>query len=138
MTSRLLALTCLLVVTCSAEVRTITVLDTGSMKPVLRGGERLEVVHVPWASLRVGMVVVFQPTWRDGWVVHRIVGHEGKRWITKGDNVLWRDPGYLIEDRYVGCVEVDRRSQLTERPDAGFAKADRRSQSKAYANQNRE
>jgi signal peptidase I len=93
-------------------IKRIEVLDTGSMVPTLRGGEKLDVIPVPFEKLRVGYLVVFLPAWNARPVVHRIVGHEGGRFITRGDAILYPDPGYLTADNYVGVVEVDARSAL--------------------------
>lgn len=85
----------------------VTVLPTGSMRPALVGGELLTVVQMDWADLRPGMVCVYwnRQLNREVPVLHRIQHSAGRdRFVMKGDNNVWNDPGYMTPEDLLGVV----------------------------------
>ncbi len=79
-----------------------------SMWPCIWPGERISVVQVKPASLKVGDIVVFKRC--SAIIIHRIVkvgifgGQEMLQ--TQGDNVAWRDPP-IARDQVLCCVASD-------------------------------
>lgn len=88
---------------------TAHILDTRSMEPELRAGDLITVMAAPYSSLRIGSRVVRMDAWRRYSVPHVIVRNEGTptmpRWVTQGINNKRPDPGWLLEDNYVGVWE---------------------------------
>src|SRR5512140_4032334 len=61
-----------------------------SMLPTLREGD--EVLLEPAAELALGEVVVARVPSRRGTILHRVVGLDGARVVTRGDACLRSDP----------------------------------------------
>src|SRR5580693_5340186 len=80
----IIGITSLLLARCEAEE--IRVRDTGSMKGWLApGGAWLHLDPVPFASVKVGDVIIYRHR-KAGLVCHRVIEvHPGKVW-TKGDS----------------------------------------------------
>ncbi len=77
--------------------------DTGSMEPTMTGCDLL--VYGPADDVEVGDVVIFDAPWRDGLVIHRIVGESPRGYVLKGDANASPDPMAIPEDRIVAEVE---------------------------------
>lgn len=60
-----------------------TTAGTGSMEPVLDGGEVL--IYTDIGEVEEGDLIVFEDTARDIDIVHRVVGEEDAGYLTKGD-----------------------------------------------------
>lgn len=76
--------------------------DTGSMEPTMTGCDLL--VYGPADDVEVGDVVIFDAPWRDGLVIHRVVGTTPKGYVLKGDANDAPDPMAVPEDRIVAEV----------------------------------
>lgn len=82
-----------------------------SMYPTLEEGDMVVVVGVPYSSLKVGDIIVYDPpcSMTGNSVIHRIVGVEpgGTGFITKGDNNYATDQSADIATGPVtaSCVE---------------------------------
>ncbi|PSP79167.1 signal peptidase I [Halobacteriales archaeon QS_1_68_20] len=76
--------------------------DTGSMEPTMRGCDLL--VYGPADDVEVGDVVIFDAPWRDGLVIHRIVGETSQGYVLKGDANAAPDPMLVPEKRVVAEV----------------------------------
>ena len=93
----------------------ITVGWTGSMRPALRGGERLEChLDVPYEDLKPGDIVLFKSYFRPAFhqdqpIIHRLVRKTPRGWITKGDNNERCDVGLMTESLYIGVVYLNER-----------------------------
>ena len=83
-----------------------------SMLPTLEDGDLVVIQHVPFSSLQVGDIIVYNPpcSATGSSVIHRIIEPSGGGFITKGDNNLGTDPsegisrGAITADCYVGKV----------------------------------
>lgn len=82
----------------------VSIADTGSMEPVLTGGDLYVMMPVKWVDVREGMIVVFKCDWAKTWVVHRVMSKSRWRAITKGDANQARDPGYLRPENLIGLL----------------------------------
>lgn len=79
--------------------------DSGSMRPVLQGGEIFIVMPIKWTDLRVGQIVIFRCDWaKEGRVVHRVIAKGKFRAITKGDHNMRPDPGYIRPQDLLGVL----------------------------------
>ena len=77
---------------------------SGSMWPLLRPGDQVEVTPVPLADLRPGALVVRAVP--DGsFVVHRLLGLQGETIITGGDALPRADPPWPA-DQLAGRVSA--------------------------------
>jgi signal peptidase I len=72
--------------------------DTGSMEPSTVGCDLH--VYSPVGAVEEGDVVIYDPDWRSGLVVHRVVEARPDGYVFQGDNNRYPDP------------EVVQRSQL--------------------------
>ena len=102
-----------------AQGRPVTLPVWGiSMLPMLRDGDRVQVVPVTGARARVGDIVVRAES--SGPVIHRVVGwwpsRAAWRLLTKGDGSLRLDPPLRVE-RVVGRVVARVRDGCVERLD---------------------
>ena len=86
--------------------------STTSMLPTLRPGDELIVVGETSAGAEPGALVVIRND--NAWVVHRLirrkVSEEGFCLLTKGDNRLLADPGY-VGPAPVGVVKRIQRGE---------------------------
>jgi hypothetical protein len=89
-----------------------------SMRPLLRDGDRVHVLPVTVADVRVGHVVVL--TGPSGPVIHRLVGwwpgRVGRRLLTKGDGSPRLDPP-VVPEGLVGRVAARVRDGHVRRLD---------------------
>jgi signal peptidase I len=86
----------------------------GSMRPLLRPGDRIRFVPCRVEEVRRGDVIIFTPPGQEERVVHRVVstGPGGIR--TKGDANPCRDTGNLRQEDIVGrAVSVERNGKVT-------------------------
>lgn len=74
-----------------------------SMEPTLHSGQMVELVQVPFSSLQVGDIVVFEHG--SGRVIHRIRQISRDRLWTKGDNNAMRDGWWVHANEVVGVVK---------------------------------
>jgi len=79
---------------------------SGSMKPVLMGGERVDVTVVPFDQIEVGQMVVFWPCWKRTPVIHLAIRHEKRGIVTKGIDNRDEDPGYMTADNFIGTAVI--------------------------------
>lgn len=75
---------------------------TGSMEPLIHGGDYLVIAYTPFAELQVGQVVVLK--YNEARVVHRIEAQIGDGWITSGDSNPRIDREVMTRDHYIGTV----------------------------------
>jgi len=83
--------------------------DTGSMKPLIHGGDYIAVdFSYPYSSLRAGQVVLYRANWRPVGslpVSHRTAQKDGLGWIMSGDNNRYYENRWrMTEDNYLGLV----------------------------------
>jgi signal peptidase I len=78
--------------------------DTGSMDPATVGCDVL--VYTPATDVAVGDVVVYDPDWRQGLVVHRVVAERDDGYVLAGDNNSAPDPGVVSRDQFVAEVRL--------------------------------
>lgn len=86
---------------------TVRILPTGSMLPLLKGGEVLAVKQVRWEDLKVGDICLYwnRQVRGDVPVLHRLqFFRSSDRAVMKGDNNLWNDPGYMTPGDLLGVV----------------------------------
>lgn len=76
--------------------------DTGSMEPTLGGCDLL--LYGPADDVDVGDVVIFDAPWRDGLVIHRVVGETSAGYVTRGDANPVPDPEPVPRGRVVAEV----------------------------------
>lgn len=80
--------------------------DTGSMRPTISEHTILVFVR-DWENTGVGDIVdriPSEPIKGGGTYVHRIVGERGGDYVTQGDGNMWRDPGVMDKNHYLGTV----------------------------------
>ena len=82
--------------------------NTGSMLPVLKGGEFFAVQVADFAKVQVGQVIVYYWPSRQINVVHRIVAIKdtprGRAVFCKGDSNPLRDPISVTDAEFVGVA----------------------------------
>jgi signal peptidase I len=86
----------------------------GSMRPLLRPGDRIRFVPCRVEEVRRGDVIIFISPGQDERIIHRVdsTGPEGIR--TKGDANPFRDTGNLRQEDIVGrAVSVERNGKVT-------------------------
>ncbi len=89
----------------------LVVVTSGSMSPTLERGHLLILQNRAPENILVGDIIVFEATWNDDPVVHRVVRIEtvGEEihWFTQGDNRDTNpseDPGYRVYEDIIGVV----------------------------------
>lgn len=80
--------------------RVLTVLPTGSMRPMFDEKAYLVVAPAPFASVRVGDIITFKHPRLGAPVVHRVMEKHGRRLWTKGDHNTRPDDVYVTEGNY--------------------------------------
>ena len=84
--------------------------NTGSMRPVLAGGELVLVVSRPIGEVRRGQVVVFSRG--AALIIHRVIARgevDGETWLaTKGDANEVRDSGRVTASEFVVVVALPK------------------------------
>lgn len=85
-----------------------------SMAPFLRDGDQLYVQKTPWNRLRIGNLVVCEPSSSKHPVIHRLVGWQYRIntqfGILKGDSLLYKDSFFLTPHNYLGRVWARERN----------------------------
>lgn len=84
--------------------RLVTVMPTGSMKPVFDERSMLVVEPAPYASLQVGDIVTYRHPRFGLPVVHRITEKRGDTFWAKGDNNSQGDDVCITSENYEGRV----------------------------------
>jgi hypothetical protein len=86
-----------------------------SMNPILKSGDRLQILPCDGEEIRPGDVIVFIPPGGESKIVHRVVsvGSEGIK--TRGDNCEDVDPCVLSPDHIFGRVVYARRRNRRRR-----------------------
>jgi signal peptidase I len=95
--------------TSAAELRAkgkflATVDYSGSMRPLLKGGDELLVTVVPFEQVRAGMVVVYWPHWKHCPVVHLVVGEAPGGFRCKGIDNPDMDPEPMTAATFIGVA----------------------------------
>ena len=75
-----------------------------SMNPTLKAGDVLMTIPYEDQKIRVGDIVVFQPSEEMGYVVHRVVSYDLCVVKTRGDNNSKVDPYVIHPNRIMGKV----------------------------------
>jgi signal peptidase I len=72
--------------------------ESTSMLPTLEEGDQVVLLNVPFSSLKLGDIIVYNPpcSQNGGSVIHRIVAFADGGVITKGDNNQYTDPAGAI------------------------------------------
>ena len=96
------------------ELKTINYIGP-SMKPILKPGDRLQIIPYHGQKIRGGDVVVFIPPGGEVKIIHRViyVGSQGIK--TRGDNCNQADPWALSSDHILGRVVCARRGNRRRR-----------------------
>lgn len=76
--------------------------DTGSMEPTQVGCDVL--VYTPANDVEVGDVVVYDPEWRSGLVIHRVIAEHEDGYVLKGDNNPAPDPEIVTDAQIISEV----------------------------------
>lgn len=84
---------------------------TGSMRPVLRGGERVLVVPCRMAEVQVGDVIDYYDARREMHICHRVIGRTVTLWgapalLVKGDHNAERDRVLVTAENLTGKITV--------------------------------
>lgn len=78
--------------------------NTGSMKPLLQGGE-FAVTIKDYPSIKQGQVLVYNATYHDKPIIHRAVEHDSHGWLMAGDNSPRSESWARVTDQnYLGTV----------------------------------
>jgi hypothetical protein len=80
-----------------------------SMNPVLKPGDRLQVISCNGQEIRRGDVIVFIPPGRDSKVVHRVISVNSLGVKTRGDNCNQEDDWVLSREHIIGRVVAAQR-----------------------------
>jgi len=75
-----------------------------SMNPILRAGDRLQIIPSGQEEIRRGDVIVFIPPGHETKVVHRVVSVGSQAFRTRGDSCPQVDPWVLSPDQILGRV----------------------------------
>lgn len=80
-----------------------------SMEPTIKDGAKLFLVSVDFESLYVGEIVIYANSfYPEDSLTHRLVRKTPKGWITKGDNNLTEDRGFVTRDNLIGAIAFVR------------------------------
>ncbi len=82
----------------------IATASSGSMEPLILKGDEVEVERVDFTSLKKGYIIAFWNEDLQNVVVHRFYKLEQGKIVTKGDNNLIADVGYVEEENFLGRV----------------------------------
>lgn len=77
---------------------------SGSMEPLILKGDEIEVKRVAFKSLKKGDVIAFWSEELRNVVVHRFYKLERGKIVTKGDNSLIADSGYVLKKNFLGVL----------------------------------
>ena len=77
---------------------------TGSMKPLLKGGEYVVTVY-RYDDIRTGEVLVYTATYHDKPIIHRAVQKDGYGWLMSGDSSPRSESwARVTKDNYLGTA----------------------------------
>jgi hypothetical protein len=77
---------------------------TGSMKPLLKGGEYVVTVY-RYDAIRTGEVLVYTATYHDKPIIHRAVQKDGYGWLMSGDSSPRSESwARVTKDNYLGTA----------------------------------
>ena len=80
------------------------VTNTGSMKPLLRGGE-YAVTVAKFSEVKQGQVLVYRATYNANPIIHRAVEHDRDGWIMSGDSAKHTETwARVTAANYLGTV----------------------------------
>ena len=82
-----------------------------SMNPMLKSGDRLQIVSCDLEEIRVGDVVVFYSPEDETKVVHRVVCADSDKIKTRGDNCNYEDDWVLGRENILGRVVSAQRGK---------------------------
>ena len=83
-----------------------------SMNPTLKAGDVLMTIPYEDRKIRVGDIVVFQPSEEMRHVVHRVVSYDSCGVKTRGDNNSKADPYVIPPSRIIGKVVALQRGNI--------------------------
>lgn len=84
--------------------RAHVVSDTGSMRPVLDGGDYVAVVSA-WDKVKKGDILVYRATYNANPIVHRAAAKDAHGWIMSGDSAKHSESwARVTEANYLGTV----------------------------------
>jgi signal peptidase I len=83
-----------------------------SMNPTLKAGDVLTTIPYEDRKIRVGDIVVFQPSEGMRHVVHRVVSYDSCGVKTRGDNNPKADPYVMPPSRIIGKVDSVKRGNI--------------------------
>ena len=89
-----------------------TVDFSGSMAPLLKGGDELLVTVVPFEQVRVGMVVFYWPHWKPCPVVHLVIAQTKRGFICKGIDNRDADPEPMTAATFIGKTSRFNQTEL--------------------------
>lgn len=89
---------------------------TGSMRPLLEGGDYVVLKRVPYAEIKEGDVLSYYATWQSATapaVIHRAVQKDAYGWIMSGDSVSTTESfARVTEHNYLGkLIAIYRKSK---------------------------
>ena len=96
------------------ELKTMTYIGP-SMRPILKPGDRLQVISYDRQRIRRGDVVVVVPPGGAAKIIHRVVSAGSQGIKTRGDNCNRVDQWVLSPDRILGRVLYARRRNRRRR-----------------------
>lgn len=77
---------------------------TGSMKPLLQGGEHVVTVSA-FADVRKGQVLVYHADYNRNPIIHRAVQKDGHGWLMSGDSAPRSESWARVTgENYIGTV----------------------------------
>jgi hypothetical protein len=77
---------------------------TGSMKPLLQGGEYAVTVK-EYANVKLGQVLVYNATYHNTPIIHRAVDKDSHGWLMAGDTAARSESWARVTDQnYLGTV----------------------------------
>ena len=104
-----------------------TVPATGSMRPAFNDGDTAVIVAGRWEDVKVGyktgsVVVRGNVPWSPigNRIFHRAVRRTHGGIVTQGDNCLYEDPGYMVEQDFGGFVLLVKRNEHPQPHHAQF------------------
>lgn len=98
----------------SANAQVFQVGYTGSMKPLLQGGEWV-VVSSNYNSIQLGQVLVYKAPYHNNPIIHRAVQKDKDGWIMSGDSSPRSEPWFRVTpETYIGtAIAIFRNPQNT-------------------------
>lgn len=77
---------------------------TGSMKPLLQGGE-YAVTAKDFSNIKEGQILVYHATYNKNPIIHRAVQHDSYGWLMSGDSAKISESwSRVTEQNYIGTV----------------------------------